>query len=303
MAPIQFMPNQAAVDAALRPLADGAIAACDGVLARVWLVGPGDACDTCAMRPECPDQTRCLHLLASAGTLTRLDGPFRRIPLGARLVGRVPLTREAIVARDGLETLGVAEPAWLALHRVRAFGALPLQHGVRCIGVLAVFARGDLDAVVVRHLESLCGLAALALDHVGAYRRLSADRNRVVARNARLVARAREAGIAVDGLIHSSDPPPAPAFDPPLPEANAAATVMVLSPPVAMPAVLAATPVATTTAERSFAEYQREAILRTLAETKWRVSGPRGAARVLGLKPTTLESKMKKLGIRRPPKG
>ena len=32
----------------------------------------------------------------------------------------------------------------------------------------------------------------------------------------------------------------------------------------------------------------------------WRVSGERGAAKVLGLKPTTLEARMKKLGITRP---
>jgi transcriptional regulator with GAF, ATPase, and Fis domain len=53
---------------------------------------------------------------------------------------------------------------------------------------------------------------------------------------------------------------------------------------------------------RSFAEVQREGILRTLERTGWRVSGPKGAAAVLRLKPTTLESKMKKLGIRRPPR-
>ena len=53
---------------------------------------------------------------------------------------------------------------------------------------------------------------------------------------------------------------------------------------------------------RSFAEVQREGILRALERTGWRVSGPKGAAAVLGLKPTTLESKMKKLGIRRPPR-
>jgi formate hydrogenlyase transcriptional activator len=34
--------------------------------------------------------------------------------------------------------------------------------------------------------------------------------------------------------------------------------------------------------------------------TKWRVSGPKGAAVRLGLKPTTLESRMKRLGIVRP---
>jgi DNA-binding NtrC family response regulator len=41
-------------------------------------------------------------------------------------------------------------------------------------------------------------------------------------------------------------------------------------------------------------------ILKALEFTDWRVSGAKGAARVLGIKPTTLESRMKKLGIRRP---
>jgi transcriptional regulator with GAF, ATPase, and Fis domain len=33
------------------------------------------------------------------------------------------------------------------------------------------------------------------------------------------------------------------------------------------------------------------------------VSGPSGAARILGLKPTTLEARMRKLGIMRPTQG
>jgi len=36
-----------------------------------------------------------------------------------------------------------------------------------------------------------------------------------------------------------------------------------------------------------------------LESTGWRVSGPGGAAEFLGLKPTTLESRMKKLEIER----
>jgi transcriptional regulator with GAF, ATPase, and Fis domain len=37
-----------------------------------------------------------------------------------------------------------------------------------------------------------------------------------------------------------------------------------------------------------------------LKKTSWRGSGKNGAAKLLGLKPTTLESRMKKLGITRP---
>jgi PAS domain S-box-containing protein len=47
-------------------------------------------------------------------------------------------------------------------------------------------------------------------------------------------------------------------------------------------------------------ELTRQRIIEALEETGWRVSGPRGAAQLLGLKPTTLEARMKRLGITRP---
>ena len=50
----------------------------------------------------------------------------------------------------------------------------------------------------------------------------------------------------------------------------------------------------------TFVEQERQIITRALQATNWRVSGNRGAAEILDLNPKTLESKMKKLGIRRP---
>jgi formate hydrogenlyase transcriptional activator len=47
-------------------------------------------------------------------------------------------------------------------------------------------------------------------------------------------------------------------------------------------------------------ELEREHILRALEHSNWRVSGDKGAAKILGLNPTTLEARMKKLGIERP---
>ena len=52
---------------------------------------------------------------------------------------------------------------------------------------------------------------------------------------------------------------------------------------------------------KSLEELERAHMLRVLDETGWRVSGPKGAASVLGLKPTTMEARMKKLGIKRKP--
>ena len=47
-------------------------------------------------------------------------------------------------------------------------------------------------------------------------------------------------------------------------------------------------------------EVERQHMLDVLEHTNWRVSGDKGAAAILGLKPTTLEARMKKLGINRP---
>ena len=50
---------------------------------------------------------------------------------------------------------------------------------------------------------------------------------------------------------------------------------------------------------RSLEELERQHIVSVLEETGWRVSGDRGAAKILGLKRTTLEARMRKLGIHR----
>jgi formate hydrogenlyase transcriptional activator len=56
------------------------------------------------------------------------------------------------------------------------------------------------------------------------------------------------------------------------------------------------TPVPITTME----EAERQHILRALRQTEWRIAGPKGAAAILGMKRTTLQARMRKLGVRRP---
>jgi formate hydrogenlyase transcriptional activator len=51
--------------------------------------------------------------------------------------------------------------------------------------------------------------------------------------------------------------------------------------------------------EPTLEELERSHILEVLQQTGWRVEGPKGAARILGLNPSTLRSRMVKLGIRR----
>ena len=44
-------------------------------------------------------------------------------------------------------------------------------------------------------------------------------------------------------------------------------------------------------------ESEKAHLLKILEHTKWRISGPKGAASILNLQPTTLRSRIKKLGI------
>jgi len=289
------MSNQVAILQSLQPvlstLVEAGLASCDGVLAQAWLVGPGDLCDSCSMRPECPTQSTCLHLVASAGVEGEAVDLLRRNLIGIGSLGRIPVSRTPLIARTGLDALGVAEPAWLTRNQVRAFVALPLEHGERCIGVLAVFSRGGLPEEQVRMLAASTRLGAEALGNVAAFRTLAADRNHLAARNARL-----RSGLGLPPEPEPAPAPPGPGTAPLLPTP---APPPALSPGAGTMLHLDA---ATPAPLRSFAEVQREGILRTLERTGWRVSGPKGAATVLGLKPTTLESKMKRLGIRRPPR-
>jgi transcriptional regulator with GAF, ATPase, and Fis domain len=50
----------------------------------------------------------------------------------------------------------------------------------------------------------------------------------------------------------------------------------------------------------TLAARERDHILQVLEQTGWRIRGSGGAAEQLGIKPTTLESRMKRLGLRRP---
>ena len=54
--------------------------------------------------------------------------------------------------------------------------------------------------------------------------------------------------------------------------------------------------------ENEMRAFQRNNTIKALKETDWRVSGPSGAAELLGVKPTTLADRIRAYGIRRPAK-
>lgn len=154
------------------------IAGCRNVvLARLWLIAPGDICGNCRFRTECPDHTRCLHLAASAGNPVdsqrdhaRLTGSFQRFPLGVRKIGRVGMSGEPLLLPDirGNEEW-VAEPAWIRAERVRTFAAHPLVFRGEVLGVLAIFDREVLDPADFEWLQVFANHAAVSIANARAF--------------------------------------------------------------------------------------------------------------------------------------
>src|SRR5687767_11570795 len=122
------------VDSVLSMIVSGLVDKAGIALARIWLLGPADICTECRMRSECPSQDRCLHLVASAGwsqgdgqQWSRIDGEFRRFPLGVRKIGRIGFTGESLHL-DDLVTFPdwIVHPEWTQHESIQDFVGHPL---------------------------------------------------------------------------------------------------------------------------------------------------------------------------------
>ena len=89
------------------------------VLAQVWLVDKGDHCAACLMREKCQDQSRCLHLVASAQSPLWMNNDqelqaqdqIERIPMGAGVIGRVAAAGEPFISDHPIQDLPEQELA------------------------------------------------------------------------------------------------------------------------------------------------------------------------------------------------
>jgi formate hydrogenlyase transcriptional activator len=82
-------------------------------------------------------------------------------------------------------------------------------------------------------------------------------------------------------------------------ELEVAAELLPTPPPAPVAVEAARTSRGNGEASARLEEVERSHIVTILKQTKWRIDGPQGAARLLDMNPSTLRSRIKKLGIRR----
>ncbi|GAA4450195.1 sigma-54-dependent Fis family transcriptional regulator [Novipirellula rosea] len=180
------------VDDALNLIVDRIAASPAVALARIWLIRPGAGCETCPLRQECPDQTRCLHLVASAGAsvvdpqrkFSRTDGAFRRFPIGVRKVGRIAATGEPLEVGNLLgQPDWLVHPEWARAEGIRGFGGQPLVYRGEVLGVLGVFSRTTINDEDLDWLRTIANHAAASIANASAWEEIESLRRRLEMEN------------------------------------------------------------------------------------------------------------------------
>lgn len=164
------------------------------VLARIWLIRPGDICPDCRFLAECPDQSRCLHLAASAGNsgsaendYSGLQGGFRRFPMGVRKIGRVAETGEPLLL-PGLsgDEEWIADRQWMNREGIRTVAAQPLVFRGEVLGVLALFDKGVLGEDDFQWLRVFADHAAVSIANARAFEEIASLKERLEEENVQL---------------------------------------------------------------------------------------------------------------------
>ena len=162
-------------------------------LVRIWLAQPTSDCSECASTDLCRTQSQCLYLVASAGRSvvspgvewTNTEGAFRRFPFGARKVGRIALTGQALEEPELTKPLPdwVAHPDWIRAEWIRGFAGQPIIHRGELLGVLAVFARQAIADECMGWLRMIADHAAAAIATGRAFTEIDALRKRLELEN------------------------------------------------------------------------------------------------------------------------
>jgi transcriptional regulator with GAF, ATPase, and Fis domain len=171
------------LDDVLAAVTQGLVEEFHAAFARIWLLGPGDLCAACYQAASCANRVRCLHLKASAGLYTNLNGEYRRVPLGAAKVGCLAVGGGPTYTDDALADDRLPNKPWLRDHGLVSFAGYPLLFQGERLGVLALFSRRVLREEEFDRLAVFAHQAAIAIKNAHLFAEVEALKNRLLAEN------------------------------------------------------------------------------------------------------------------------
>jgi len=152
----------------LQSVTHGMVDIFDADFARIWVVRPGDICEKDCVHADfeidgvkiCRDRSACLHLVASSGRYTHLDGEHGRVPITAYKIGRlIEEGHSHFLTNDVLNDPQIGDREWARSIGITSFAG----YGVfstkgQPIGVIGLFFKRPIDKQKEDHLKSVAAM-------------------------------------------------------------------------------------------------------------------------------------------------
>ena len=160
----------------VKRITDGLVKIFGADFARIWITRPGDRCDSDCVHAKatvgphvCHQRNRCLHLMASSGRYTHIDGELhRRVPFDCYKIGRIASGAEArFLTNDVANDPRIHDQNWAReLGLVSFAGYRLLSEDSEPIGVMALFAKQFISLAEQVLLEGLANTTSQVVHSV-----------------------------------------------------------------------------------------------------------------------------------------
>jgi len=180
----------------LTQITNGVVDIFDADFCRIWIIQHGDRCESGCVHAEltegphvCRDRDRCLHLMASSGRYTHIDGKVhRRVPFGCYKIGLIASGKEhKFLTNDATHDPRVHNKEWAAeLGLVSFVGYRLLLRDGNTNGVLALFSKHPISAEEDGLLEALASTAGHIIEREKAEERATKATEELVEMNCNL---------------------------------------------------------------------------------------------------------------------
>jgi len=187
--------QERSVNTVLKMIVDGLAAQPDIAIVRMLRVDRGDICGQCAVRSQCPDQARCLHLVATGGHPSKgteedwkRSREYPRVPFGAFNSGVVSVQGPMLIndAERIRQWVPDSVKDWAVRAGFQSFAGLPLIFRGELLGVFTVYCCAPISEIEYRWLQALADHAAIAVANARAFEEIGELREQLELHNAYL---------------------------------------------------------------------------------------------------------------------
>ena len=162
--------KQSNLNEKLKLITDRIVDIFDVDFCRIWITKPGDLCSSGCVHSEitegphvCKHRDRCLHLMASSGRYTHIDGKIhKRVPFGCYKIGRIAAGEEPkFLTNDVTNDPRVHDHEWASELGLVSFSGYKIRSDDdKPIGVLAQFSKHHIPPDEDALLKSLANTIA-----------------------------------------------------------------------------------------------------------------------------------------------